>query len=187
MPMSRWCGGTSVTERSSNRMSPASGGTESPQSGSASWSCLNRSARAAKQTSRPAHRAKCRRPPPARQSACSDSAAGFSRRAGSWGPKRQSSRFSDEFLASSRCIKRFTGRPCLSRSGTVSMRDCLNAVTLEGVVNYQDITYAVDDRVAVITLNRPDRMNAFGQQLRKGVSGCSGARRSRIPRFASSS
>jgi len=33
-------------------------------------------------------------------------------------------------------------------------------------VNYQDITYMVDDRVAVITLNRPDRMNAFGQQLR---------------------
>jgi enoyl-CoA hydratase/carnithine racemase len=37
---------------------------------------------------------------------------------------------------------------------------------LEGVVNYQDIAYAVDDRVAVITLNRPDRMNAFGRQLR---------------------
>jgi len=33
-------------------------------------------------------------------------------------------------------------------------------------VNYQDIVYAVDDRVAVITLNRPDRMNAFGRQLR---------------------
>jgi enoyl-CoA hydratase/carnithine racemase len=33
-------------------------------------------------------------------------------------------------------------------------------------VNYQDVTYAVDDRVAVITLNRPDRMNAFGKQLR---------------------
>jgi enoyl-CoA hydratase len=37
---------------------------------------------------------------------------------------------------------------------------------LEGVVNYQDIVYAVDDRVAVITLNRPNRMNAFGRQLR---------------------
>ena len=33
-------------------------------------------------------------------------------------------------------------------------------------MNYQDIVYAVDDRVAVITLNRPDRMNAFGRQLR---------------------
>ena len=33
-------------------------------------------------------------------------------------------------------------------------------------MNYQDIAYAVDDRVAVITLNRPDRMNAFGKQLR---------------------
>jgi enoyl-CoA hydratase/carnithine racemase len=41
------------------------------------------------------------------------------------------------------------------------------AATLEGSVDYQDVTYAVDDRVAVITLNRPDRMNAFGQQLRK--------------------
>ena len=33
-------------------------------------------------------------------------------------------------------------------------------------MNYQDIAYSVDDRVAVITLNRPDRMNAFGKQLR---------------------
>jgi len=39
-------------------------------------------------------------------------------------------------------------------------------VTLEDFVTYQDIAYAVDDRVAVITLNRPDRMNAFGRQLR---------------------
>jgi enoyl-CoA hydratase/carnithine racemase len=41
------------------------------------------------------------------------------------------------------------------------------SVTWEAFVNYQDIAYTVDDRVAVITLNRPDRMNAFGQQLRK--------------------
>ena len=39
-------------------------------------------------------------------------------------------------------------------------------VTLEGSVNYEAITYAVDDRVALITLNRPERMNAFGQKLR---------------------
>jgi enoyl-CoA hydratase/carnithine racemase len=38
---------------------------------------------------------------------------------------------------------------------------------LEDFVTYQDIAYAVDDRVAVITLNRPDRMNAFGKQLRE--------------------
>lgn len=42
------------------------------------------------------------------------------------------------------------------------------AIALEKVpVNYQDITYVADDRVATITLNRPDRMNAFGAQLRK--------------------
>jgi enoyl-CoA hydratase/carnithine racemase len=47
------------------------------------------------------------------------------------------------------------------------MSQLLAAAMLESLVSYQDITYAVDDRVAVITLNRPDRMNAFGQQLRK--------------------
>ncbi|MDA0703867.1 MAG: enoyl-CoA hydratase/isomerase family protein [Proteobacteria bacterium] len=31
---------------------------------------------------------------------------------------------------------------------------------------FQDILYEVDDRVAVLTLNRPDRMNAFGAVLR---------------------
>jgi enoyl-CoA hydratase len=39
-------------------------------------------------------------------------------------------------------------------------------MTLEDFVNYQDVAYAVDDRVAVITLDRPDRMNAFGKRLR---------------------
>ena len=34
-------------------------------------------------------------------------------------------------------------------------------------MNYETITYAVDDRVAVITFNRPERMNAFGKQLRE--------------------
>ena len=33
-------------------------------------------------------------------------------------------------------------------------------------MDYQAITYAVDDRVAIITFNRPERMNAFGQQIR---------------------
>jgi enoyl-CoA hydratase len=32
---------------------------------------------------------------------------------------------------------------------------------------YQDILYEVDDRVAVITLNRPERMNAFGATVRE--------------------
>ncbi len=45
--------------------------------------------------------------------------------------------------------------------------DCQKvAAPLEGFVNYQDIKYVVDDRVAIVTLNRPERMNAFGQQLR---------------------
>jgi enoyl-CoA hydratase len=39
-------------------------------------------------------------------------------------------------------------------------------MTLEDFVNYQDVAYAVDDRVAVITLDRSDRMNAFGKRLR---------------------
>lgn len=34
-------------------------------------------------------------------------------------------------------------------------------------MDYEAIKYVVDDRVAVITLNRPERMNAFGQQIRK--------------------
>ena len=33
-------------------------------------------------------------------------------------------------------------------------------------MNYQAISYAVDDRVATITFNRPERLNAFGQQIR---------------------
>jgi enoyl-CoA hydratase/carnithine racemase len=37
---------------------------------------------------------------------------------------------------------------------------------MEDTVDYQAITYAVDDRVAIITFNRPERMNAFGQQIR---------------------
>ena len=35
---------------------------------------------------------------------------------------------------------------------------------------YENIKYVVDDRVATITLNRPERMNAFGAQLRKELS-----------------
>src|SRR4051812_34348641 len=56
--------------------------------------------------------------------------------------------------------------PVCQEAAPLVWRDCQTRVTLEAVVNYQDIAYAVDDRVAVITLNRPDRMNAFGRQLR---------------------
>lgn len=34
-------------------------------------------------------------------------------------------------------------------------------------MQYEAITYVVDDRVAAITLNRPERMNAFGEQIRR--------------------
>lgn len=34
---------------------------------------------------------------------------------------------------------------------------------------YQEILYTVDDRVAVITLNRPERMNSFNLRLRQDV------------------
>jgi len=34
------------------------------------------------------------------------------------------------------------------------------------MAGFQDILYEVEDRVAVLTLNRPDRMNAFGATLR---------------------
>ena len=36
-------------------------------------------------------------------------------------------------------------------------------------MTYEDILYEADDRVATITLNRPARMNAFGQTLRDEV------------------
>ena len=32
---------------------------------------------------------------------------------------------------------------------------------------YQDILYEIDDRVAMITLNRHERMNAFGATVRE--------------------
>jgi enoyl-CoA hydratase/carnithine racemase len=34
------------------------------------------------------------------------------------------------------------------------------------ILNYEAIKYVVDDRVASITFNRPERMNAFGRQIR---------------------
>ena len=36
-------------------------------------------------------------------------------------------------------------------------------------MTYQEILYAVDDRVGVITLNRPERMNSFNLRLRQDV------------------
>ena len=32
-------------------------------------------------------------------------------------------------------------------------------------MEYQDITYEVHDSIATITLNRPERMNSFSEQL----------------------
>src|SRR6185295_16229871 len=32
-------------------------------------------------------------------------------------------------------------------------------------MTYEDLLYEVDDRVAIITFNRPSRMNAFGKRL----------------------
>jgi 2-(1,2-epoxy-1,2-dihydrophenyl)acetyl-CoA isomerase len=34
-------------------------------------------------------------------------------------------------------------------------------------LQYEAIKYSVDNRVAAITLNRPERMNAFGEQMRR--------------------
>jgi enoyl-CoA hydratase len=37
----------------------------------------------------------------------------------------------------------------------------------EELLQYESISYAVDDRVATIAFNRPERMNAFGKQMRQ--------------------
>lgn len=37
-------------------------------------------------------------------------------------------------------------------------------------MSYQTITFEVDDRVAIITLNRPDRLNALSKELQREVS-----------------
>jgi enoyl-CoA hydratase/carnithine racemase len=39
-------------------------------------------------------------------------------------------------------------------------------------MNYQNLLYAVDDRVATITLNRPERLNAMNQQLKDELREC---------------
>src|ERR1700689_5909480 len=36
-------------------------------------------------------------------------------------------------------------------------------------MSYQDLIYAVDDKVATITLNRPDRMNALSRNLESEI------------------
>ncbi len=37
--------------------------------------------------------------------------------------------------------------------------------------NYQSIIFDIADGVATITLNRPDRLNAFSEQLHGGICG----------------
>ena len=38
-------------------------------------------------------------------------------------------------------------------------------------MNYTDITYETDDRLAFVTLNRPEKLNALSNNLRGEVDG----------------
>ena len=39
-------------------------------------------------------------------------------------------------------------------------------------MDYQTLTYTLDDGIAVVTLNRPERMNAMNQQMKDDLRAC---------------